>query len=339
LRHAADLGVRVLKGESPDTIPVREVDWAVNRYDGRALAHWGIAEAQVPVGSTILNRQRSAWDQYSRYILGGSLLVLVQAGLIGGLLFNRRRRMRVERALQSSHDEIQGLSGRLIEAQDAERARIARELHDDVSQQLGGLSIALTLLEGRLAQASVGATALRDVSAVQERAATLTQSVRNLSHDLHPQVLRRAGLVEALKAYCGEIERRHSLSLNIEVQADRRSLPPAVASCLYRVAQETLRNVVRHSGARHADIRLICDDLHVELTVSDDGEGFDIGETRRRGTGLGLVSVNERVRLAGGTVNIASAPRGGTQVQVCIPLDAATANIEERLSGHGTRIA
>jgi signal transduction histidine kinase len=77
----------------------------------------------------------------------------------------------------------------------------------------------------------------------------------------------------------------------------------------------------------------------VELTVSDDGEGFDIGETRRRGTGLGLVSVNERVRLAGGTVNIASAPRGGTQVQVCIPLDAATANIEERLSGHGTRIA
>jgi signal transduction histidine kinase len=339
LRHAAELGVRVLNGESPDTIPVREVDWAVNRYDGRALAHWGIAEAQVPVGSTILNRQRSAWDQYSRYILAGSLLVLVQAGLIGGLLFHRRRRLRVERALQSSHDEIQGLSGRLIEAQDVERARIARELHDDVSQQLGGLSIALTLLEGRLAQASAGGAVLRDLSAVQERAATLTQSVRNLSHDLHPQVLRRAGLADALRAYCAEIERRHTLALTIEVQGDRRSLPQTVASCLYRVAQETLRNVVRHSGARHADIRLVSGDHHVELTIRDDGEGFDIGEARKRGTGLGLVSVNERVRLAGGTVDISSAPRRGTQVRVCIPLDAPAANSEERSSGHGTRIA
>jgi two-component system sensor histidine kinase UhpB len=261
----------------------------------------------------------------------------VQAGLIGGLLFNRGRRKRVERALQSSHDEIQGLSGRLIEAQDAERARIARELHDDVSQQLGGLSIALTLLEGRLAQTSAGASALRDLAAVQERAATLTQSVRNLSHDLHPQVLRRAGLVDALRAHCAEIERRHALGLNIEVRGDRRSLPPAVALCLYRVAQESLRNVVRHSGAKQADIRLICDDTHAELTISDDGEGFDIGETRRRGTGLGLVSVNERVRLAGGSVNISSAPRRGTQVQVSIPLDAPA--VEERSSGHGTRIA
>jgi two-component system sensor histidine kinase UhpB len=200
--------------------------------------------------------------------------------------------MRVERALQSSHDEIQGLSGRLIEAQDA-----------------------------------------------QERAATLTQSVRNLSHDLHPQVLRRAGLVDALRAHCAEIERRHTLALNVEVQGDRRSLPSAVTLCLYRVAQETLRNVVRHSGARHADIRLVCDDTHVELTISDDGEGFDIGETRRRGTGLGLVSVNERVRLAGGTVDFSSAARRGTQVQVCIPLVAPASDGEEPSSGHCARIA
>ena len=339
LKQAADLGVRVLNGESPDTIPVREVDWTVNRFDGRALQRWGIAEEQIPVGSTVLNRQRSGWDEYGRYILAGSLLVLVEAGLIGGLLFNRRRRMRVEQELQSSNDEIRGLSGRLIEAQDAERARIARELHDDVSQQLGGLSIALTLLEGRLAQTSAGGAALKDVSAVQERAATLTQSVRLLSHDLHPQVLRRAGLIDALKAHCSEIERRHSLAVNVEVTGGRRSLPPAAALCLYRVAQETLRNVVRHSAARHADVRLVCDDTHVELTISDDGEGFDIGETRKRATGLGLVSVNERVRLAGGTVDISSAPRRGTHVQVRIPLDVPAADAEEQPSGQGTRIA
>ena len=339
LRQAVDLGVRVLNGESPGTIPVREVEWAVNRFDGRALQRWGIAESQTPAGSIILNRQRSAWDEYARYILAGSLLVLVEAGLIGGLLFNRRRRMRVEQELQASNDEIRGLSGRLIEAQDAERARIARELHDDVSQQLGGLSIALTLLESRLAQASAGGAALKDISAVQERAATLTQSVRLLSHDLHPQVLRRAGLVDALKAHCSEIERRHTLAVNLEVTGDRRSLPPAAALCLYRVAQETLRNVVRHSAASHADVRLVCDDAHVELTISDDGEGFDIGETRKRGTGLGLVSVNERVRLAGGTVDISSAPRRGTQVQVRIPLDAPVADTEEQPSVQGTRIA
>ena len=225
-------------------------------------------------------------------------------------------------ALEVSHREIQQLAGRLIEAQDAERARLARDLHDDVSQQLAGLSIALSGLKRRMETLHAGADLQADLRAVHERTTTLAQNVRHLSHDLHPTVLRHAGLVAALTSYCAEVERSNGTVLRCSAEGDFASIAPEVALCLYRIAQEALRNVIAHAGASRADVRLLRTGDHAELTIADDGNGFDVASSLKQGKGLGLVSITERVRLAGGTVSITSESKKGTRVHVRIPADA-----------------
>ena len=227
-------------------------------------------------------------------------------------------------ALEVSHREIQNLAGRLIEAQDVERARVARDLHDDVSQQLAAMSIALSRLRQRMGKLAVSEDLTGDVQALQERAGTLAQNVRHLSHDLHPTVLRHAGLVPALTAHCRALEATHDTVVTCHAEGDFDAIAPEAALCLYRVAQEALRNVTAHAGASRADVRLIrCDDL-TELTVTDDGRGFDTAGSLERGKGLGLVSITERVRLAGGTVSIVAEVNRGTRVSVRIPASSPT---------------
>jgi PAS domain S-box-containing protein len=227
-----------------------------------------------------------------------------------------------ETALELSHREIQQLAGRLIEAQDAERARIARDLHDDVSQQLAGLSIALSGLKHRMNELHVGEDLQADLRSVHERTTTLAQNVRHLSHDLHPTVLRHAGLVAALKSHCAEVERSHPTVLRCSAEGDFASVAPDVTLCLYRIAQEALRNVIAHAGASRADVRLLRTGDHAELAIADDGNGFDVASSLKRGKGLGLVSIIERVRLARGTVSITSESKKGTRVCVRIPANA-----------------
>jgi PAS domain S-box-containing protein len=228
--------------------------------------------------------------------------------------------IRASRAeLAVSHREIQHLAGRLIEAQDAERARVARDLHDDVSQQLAGLSIAFSGLRHRMEEMLANQELQSDLRSLQERTAALAQNVRHLSHDLHPTVLRHAGLVPALASYCAEVERSHGTACKCSAEGDFISIAPETALCLYRIAQEALRNVIAHAGASRADVRLLRVGDDVELTIEDDGHGFDVTGFRNRGAGLGLVSITERVRLAKGTVGIASEPGKGTCVRVRIP--------------------
>ena len=188
-------------------------------------------------------------------------------------------------ALEVSHREIQHLAGRLIEAQDAERARVARDLHDDVSQQLAGLSIALSGLKHRMDELHVSEDLQADLRALHQRTATLAQNVRHLSHDLHPTVLRHAGLVTALTSYCAELERSHGIVLTCSAEGDFASIAPEVALCLYRIAQEALRNVVAHAGASRADVRLLRTGDDVEMTIADDGKGFDVAGSLEAGQG------------------------------------------------------
>jgi two-component system sensor histidine kinase UhpB len=161
-----------------------------------------------------------------------------------------------------------------------------------------------------------------DLRGLHERTTTLAQNVRHLSHDLHPTVLRHAGLVAALTSYCAEVERSHGTALECSAEGDFASIAPEVALCLYRIAQEALRNVIAHAGANRADIRLLRTGDDTELTVTDNGNGFDVTNSLERGKGLGLVSIAERVRLARGTVSIASEPMKGTSVCVRIPANA-----------------
>ena len=220
--------------------------------------------------------------------------------------------------LQASHREIHDLAGRLIASQEVERARIARDLHDDLSQQIAGLSIALSSLK-RNVGGLPGAGDLHDaVAALQQRAIALAEQIRSLSHDLHPSVLEHAGLVAALNAYCADLERQQSLPIAFTAEGDFASTSPTAALCLYRVAQEGLRNVVTHARAAHAEVRLLQIGESAELIIADDGRGFDIASASA-GHALGLVSINERVRLAGGTVSIVSEVNKGTRLHVHIP--------------------
>jgi two-component system sensor histidine kinase UhpB len=174
-----------------------------------------------------------------------------------------------------------------------------------------------------------------DVLTLHQRTATLAQNVRHLSHDLHPTVLRHVGLVAALDSYCAELKHLHGMALTFSSQGDFESIHPEVALCLYRVAQEALRNVVAHAGAKRADVRLLRVGDKAELTISDDGQGFDVTRSLEHGKGLGLVSITERVRFVGGTVSIVAASKKGTRVRaevpVCPPvkIDAGSSSEEE----------
>ena len=161
-----------------------------------------------------------------------------------------------------------------------------------------------------------------DLRALHQRTATLAEVVRHVSHDLHPTVLHHAGLVTALTSYCAELERSHGIVLTCSAEGDFASIAPEAALSLYRIAQEALRNVVAHAGARRAEVRLLRTGDDVDMTIADDGQGFDVASSPRRDKGLGLVSITERARLAGGTVSVVAEPKQGTRVHARIPARA-----------------
>jgi len=229
--------------------------------------------------------------------------------------------------LEASHREIQDLAGRLITSQDVERARIARDLHDDLSQQIAGLSIELSGLKRRLTALPGSGELPGEVSSLQQRTVGLAENIRHLSHDLHPSVLLHAGLVAALAAHCAQVGRQQHVAVSFVAEGDFTALSPAAALCLYRVAQEGVRNVITHAHARNAEVRLLRIGDRAELVIADDGRGFDIAQARARGSGLGLVSINERCRLSGGTVSIVTELNKGTRVRVEIPANGHAAAV------------
>jgi signal transduction histidine kinase len=237
------------------------------------------------------------------------------------LVMERKRaeqaRREHEAVLQASYERIQDLAGKLIAAQEAERSRIARELHDDVNQQVAGVSIALSHLKRRVHDGGTAAVQ-EELTRLQQRTIDLAHVIRSLSHELHPGVLQHAGLVAALQGHCAEFGRQHALAVTLSAD-DLGAIPPDVALCLYRVAQEALHNIAAHAGARQAHVALRRTAGGLELTITDDGQGFDLAEAQSRG-GLGLISLDERVRLVGGSVRINTQLQHGTELQVEIPL-------------------
>jgi signal transduction histidine kinase len=316
--HMAGLGLRLMSGESAETIPVTEIDFSTTQFDWRQLQRWNISESRLPANSTILFRPPSAWESYRAYILGGGLILILQTALIVGLVVQRVRRRRVELALRQSYEQNQDLAGRLINAQEDERARIARDLHDDLSQQLAGVSIMLSGLKSKVGKSGSEPEIDHTVRTLQDRTSTLAESVRNLSHELHPAVLEHTGLVATLRRHCSDIERLHDLSVRFNAGDNLEWLRPDLALCLFRVAQETLTNAVRHGDAHTICVSLTTTADSVELNVVDDGVGFVASERTR--SGLGLRSIDERVRFMQGSVSVDSRPGEGTKVLVRIPI-------------------
>jgi signal transduction histidine kinase len=240
-------------------------------------------------------------------------------------------RQRAARAARESQDAIRDLAGRLVTAQEEERRRIARDLHDDVNQELAAQSIALSTLGDRLPDVTTPAVR-EEVARLQVRTVDLARAIRHLSHSLHPGTLQHAGLVAALRGYCRDFEREHGLAVTFRGDGELETVSPNVALCLYRVTQEGLGNVARHAGARHACVTVGRNGDNVILTIGDDGGGFDLAEARRR-HGLGLISLDERARLVGGCLTIDSQSQRGTQLRIVVPLSEGRDAPRDRAAG------
>ena len=223
-----------------------------------------------------------------------------------------------EGSLRASYARIQDLAGRLITTQEAERSRIGSDLHDDVNQQLASFSIALSNVKRRLRDGG-DATVREELTLLQQRTIDLADVIRNLSHELHPGVLQHAGLSAALKGHCAEFGRQHAIEVTLSAVDDLGGIPHDIALCLYRVAQEALRNIAAHAGAHKAQVILKSTEESLELVIADDGQGFNLTEARGVG-GLGLISIDERVRLIGGSLTINTELQRGTQMRVQVPL-------------------
>jgi PAS domain S-box-containing protein len=209
--------------------------------------------------------------------------------------------------------------GRLLRAQEAERARLARELHDDITQRLARLAIDA----GRVAVDGTNGVA-RDatLAEVRDGLVRLSEDVHSLSYKLHPALLEDLGLTDALKAECEQFSRKESISVEAKLAGLPAIIPQDIGLCLFRVAQEALRNVARHAQARSAKVAIRGLDGGLQLAVSDTGIGFDRSQQRHRPS-LGLASMQERVRLLGGELDIESEPGHGTTIVAWVPLPSA----------------
>src|SRR5262245_3619963 len=222
-----------------------------------------------------------------------------------------------EEALRKSYTRIEDLAGRLIAAQEDERRHIARELHDDLNQQVAALAIGISRLKRQFPDAD--AAVQEQIVKLQNKTDLLSERIRQVSHELHSSILQHVGLPAALNSYCAEFSDREGIAVALDIGDGFEALPPEAALCLYRVAQESLRNVARHSGARRAVVTLAGVNGAIELRVADQGVGFDPGQAHEC-RGLGLVSMEERVKLLHGNFLLTTRPGAGTELRAQIPL-------------------
>jgi PAS domain S-box-containing protein len=434
--RAADVAVRVLRGESPSNIKLPPQQPGPPLYDWRELQHWNIDENRLPPDSIVRFREPTAWQRYKWQIVAGISICLLEGMLILALLANLNRRRRAERDLRESRNRfsavldtaVEGIltistdgliesvnpaaerifgytsadivgqsvsklmsayssdepdpssldgasqsqlnasglngefigrrkdssrfpieltaseitldhhhvftlfvrdvsdrkqaeqikrefGGRLLQAQETERSRLARELHDDITQRLAQLAI---VLDRDLAKRAMENEKLREA---RDGLTRLSEDVRSLAYKLHPALLEHLGLRAALKAECERFSRQEVISVEISL-AEIPTISKDCALSLFRVAQEALNNVRRHAQAKTATVSLRELDGGLLLSVSDTGVGFDSNAGIPRPT-LGLYSIEERVRLLGGKLEIRSAPGHGTTLLAWIPLKKA----------------
>jgi len=222
-----------------------------------------------------------------------------------------------QKKLNQSNIQVRSLLGRLIDVQESERRRISRELHDDLSQKIATLSVAISRLKRRLPLSDT--EIINELDDLRQNTNSLTNEIRRLSHQLHPAVLEHLGLVTALESYIGNFQDEEQIDVRLTAELGEERVPFQTSICIYRVAVEALRNVSRHSGAASAVISLRRENGSLELRVSDSGKGFDV-DAFRKGGGLGLVSIEERLRLLQGTCEIHSSPQKGTTLVARVPL-------------------
>ena len=318
-RNAAILGLRILAGERPETISVPPV--SSNQYvvDWRQLRRWGLSKAALSADTAVRYREPGLWDLYHWQIVGAIGLFVLETALIVTLLAQMTHRRKAEQELRLSQVELRRLTGRLLQAQEGESRRIARELHDDLGQGLALLTVEMDLLRQKPPEVAsqLGARMQELLRQIRQ----LSSSVHELSHQLHPAKLEQLGLSAAIRGLCHELTHRHGLKIEFTENQIPPEMQAEIALCLYRIAQESLANSIKHSGAQLVRVELRGTAEEISLRIVDDGSGFDPRSMQGKG-GLGLVSMRERVFSLGGEIAIDSHPSDGTRVDVRIPLSA-----------------
>ena len=310
-RHGMELGQRarqILAGERASDLPLIRTPNMV-AFDWRELERFGVEAARLPAGATVVNRELSLWDTYKRTILAVGAVVVGQFVLIGSLLVQRRQRRRAERALRD-------LSGRLVSAQEEERRRIARELHDNVSQQIASLAIRIDQVA--MSPYETQGTLARSMRELRQRTVEISTEIHSLSHQLHSSKLELLGLADALRGHCNELLAQ-GLGARFHDENVPESLPHDVSLYLFRIAQEALNNIVKHSGASEAHVTLRAKGDLLLLSVADSGRGFDEAAAAVQ-SGLGLASMRERLRLINGELTVSSRPGQGTTITARVPI-------------------
>jgi len=306
---AASLVSEIFEGKNPADIPIVKGP-SIYMFDARQLKRWNLSARRLPAGSIVLNREPTLWER-AKWIFVPGLAIILGLTTVAVYLLHKQKQ------LKDARNEQLRLSGMLINAQEQERGRLAAEIHDDFSQRLAVLSLGLeTAAEG--IPESMQETN-RQMDELMESASELGADLHTLSHRLHSSTLESLGLVAGVGAFCREFTVQQGTQVEFSQREVPRSVSSDVALCLFRIVQEALRNVKKHSGAPTAQVSLETLDGALHLSISDDGRGFSMNECSN-GQGLGLWSMRERVRLVGGRFDIVSEKLKGTRVEVSVPL-------------------
>ena len=434
-RLAAQIAAHILVGEHPENIPVAHGGPDHYYVSWPALRRWNIPESALPAGSIIVNREPTFWERDRKYVIPAIALILAQALLIIGLLWQRARKRKAEAILRESEERfrvmadtspslvwmcdaqgkitylnqqrlaftgpeggtgyndvwmtyihpddlknalnaiwqalrdqkpfskeyrlrrndgeyrwmfdvasprvngdgtfagfigsaidvtdqklaqqaLEQISGQLIEAQEKERTRIARDLHDDICQRLALLSMELEQAKS-VSRGRVAAT--KSLESIRQHCSEIAGDVQSLSHQLHSSKLDYLGIVAAIRGFCKEFSKQHSVNIEFSDWNVPQHVPKDVSLCLFRIAQEALHNAVKHSGTTRFTVELSATENEVQLQVTDFGVGFDSEQTKKN-RGLGLVSMQERVHQVHGRFSVESKPGKGTKIIAVAPL-------------------
>ncbi|HSR06490.1 MAG TPA: PAS domain S-box protein [Bryobacteraceae bacterium] len=319
------LCIRGLNGDfrSANEAIVKILGWSESELCSRPFLEFVHPDdrAQTKAAWDEIARGRSATNVENRYLTKDGrwrwLSWTLAAPALGESQMSSAARDVTEEKL--AREKLRDLAAQLMTAQEEERRRIARELHDDVTQRLSAVGIELGLLKRSGDQHEV-------VEGLQAQIFELSDDLRSLSHSLHPSILEYADLPATLEMYCRKFTEQHAIAAAFTAREVPPEIPRAAAVALFRIAQESLRNVALHSGATAASVILAGEDGgSLSLFIIDNGKGFDAGKIKA-GSGLGLLSIEERARNMGASVSIDSTPEAGTRLTVKVPLGETERN-------------
>jgi signal transduction histidine kinase len=320
-RVAGEDALRLLNGEKAASIPV-VLTVNENRFDASAMTRWNIALRLLPADRILLNQHATLWTRYWRLLLllAALALAIIVIGIqrIVVVVGKHALKEQIDDGLASTVLRLD-LTRRLLNAQETERSRIARELHDGVGQEIALLGIQMLQKPVRGAEEQVESTKMEEFST---KLAVIGSRLSSLSHLLHSSELELLGFQVAVEKLCREFSESGSTKLTSTCVGLSRDLDREVALSCFRLLQESLHNIAKHSGATAGSVVVTQQGRQLIIVVNDNGRGFDISEAKRL-PGLGLLSMRERMSLINGIVEITSVPHEGTSVTAIVLLQSA----------------